>query len=191
MQIWSTVIVVGAIGCQPAVVAVPATQAAPPTAPLLAVSSDPLTMRLTVEQAEGPSPRQGERLRVTVENASEGWVWFRSDLGLGPPSSGSALWAEVSNAETGKGAEWSCRVKSLPPGEPEYLAMAPGTRPSVIISLHCYEFPSHGMVKVRVKFRDLETQPRRAPFPDLVWFRGELSSNMLEIVAREVPPASP
>lgn len=149
--------------------------------PVSISTADATALRLTIEPEQSGAPPRGERLRLTLENTSDEWLWLNYGLGLGPRESGSTLWAEVTGVETGSEARWSCARKSLPKGEPRYIELPPSARLSIVLLLACYDFPTQGHVKIVVHFRDLEANPPPPFDTNALWYRGGARSNVLEL----------
>jgi len=140
------------------------------------ISVDSTALGMTIEPELGK-----QRIRLTLENWSDDWMLLNLRLGLGPKDSTSTLWAEVTNIETGRVAGGSCLQKSLPARPARYLELPPSSRFSFVLLLSCYEFPSRGRVRVVVHFREPEQQPPRTDNPVAVWFKGESTSNAIEL----------
>lgn len=161
----------------------------PPASPdAVRALTDPSALGLTLERTEDASVQGGERLRLTLENKSDNWLWVNADLGLGPKQSASTLWADVLDEARGSPARWSCAQKTLPSGPARYLELPPSGRYSIVLPLSCYEFPLNGTTKIVVHFRDT---PKSAPALGSTtspWFRGQASSNALAISTREGLP---
>ena len=166
-------------------------QASPPSHNVAVPEADVTALRLTIEPEQSGAPPRGERLRLTLENTSDEWLWLNYDLGLGPKRSSSTLWAEVSSVETGSEARWSCARKSLPDGPPRYIEFPPSARLSIVLLLSCYEFPAQGHVKIALHFRELQGNPPTRGDSSAIWYRGNATSNVLEIPVDPTPAIAP
>jgi hypothetical protein len=148
---------------------------------------EPQYLRLTIEPAEPKLGHQAE-VRVRIRNISTKWLWVDYTSGLGPSGPRAGMWLDVVDPRTGKAQEWACSGRSGPSTARRYLLLDPDSEYSFQSDITCFAMPHPGPWRLVAHYRGWLEAPRSAPASDYaLWFNGELTSNVLELIVRNPP----